>query len=253
MLSGWSELKQYDLSSLRFVMVGAAPVAPELSRRFTELTGIPVVQGYGMTEASPLTHINPVHDRELNVVDSAGLVAHDTIQKVVDVETGTTILPPGEVGEICVQGPQVMQGYWKAPEASAAALRDGWLYTGDIGYVDEHGYAFVQDRKKEMIKYKGFGIAPAEIEALLLEHPAIADCAVIGKAHPDAGEIPKAFVVRRAGHPELSAEDVMAFTKERLASYKTPGEVEFVEAIPKNPSGKILRRVLKEQEAQKPA
>ena len=251
MLSGWADLKQYDLSSLRFVMVGAAPLAPELSRRFTELTSVPVVQGYGMTEASPLTHINPVHDPELNVVDSAGLVAHDTIQKVVDVETGTTILPPGEVGEICVQGPQVMHGYWKAPEASAAALRDGWLYTGDIGYVDEHGYTFVQDRKKEMIKYKGFGIAPAEIEALLLEHPAIADCAVIGKAHPDAGEIPKAFVVRRADHPELSAEDVMAFTKGRLAGYKTPGEVEFVEAIPKNPSGKILRRVLKEQEAQK--
>jgi long-chain acyl-CoA synthetase len=252
MLSGWSELKQYDLSSLRFVMVGAAPVAPELSRRFTELTGLPVVQGYGMTEASPLTHINPIHDRTLNVVDSAGLVAHDTMQKVVDVETGTKILPPGEVGEICVHGPQVMQGYWKAPEATAAALRDGWLYTGDIGYVDEHGYAFVQDRKKEMIKYKGFGIAPAEIEALLLEHPGIADCAVIGKAHPEAGEIPKAFVVRRPGHPELSAEDVMAFTKGRLASYKTPGEVEFVEAIPKNPSGKILRRVLKEQEAEKP-
>jgi len=252
MLSGWSELKQYDLSSLRFVMVGAAPVAPELSRRFTELTGLPVVQGYGMTEASPLTHINPIHDRTLNVVDSAGLVAHDTMQKVVDVETGTKILPPGEVGEICVHGPQVMQGYWKAPEATASALRDGWLYTGDIGYVDEHGYAFVQDRKKEMIKYKGFGIAPAEIEALLLEHPGIADCAVIGKAHPEAGEIPKAFVVRRAGHPELSAEDVMAFTKGRLASYKTPGEVEFVEAIPKNPSGKILRRVLKEQEAEKP-
>jgi long-chain acyl-CoA synthetase len=251
MLSGWSELKQYDLSSLRFVMVGAAPLAPELSRRFTELTGVPVVQGYGMTEASPLTHINPVHDRALNVTDSAGLVAHDTIQKVVDVETGTKILAPGEVGEICVQGPQVMQGYWKSPEASAAALRDGWLYTGDIGHVDEHGYAFVRDRKKEMIKYKGFGVAPAEIEALLLEHPGIADCAVIGKAHPEAGEIPKAFVVRRAGHAALTAEDVMAFTRTRLASYKTPGEVEFVEAIPKNPSGKILRRVLKERESPK--
>jgi long-chain acyl-CoA synthetase len=251
MLSGWSELKQYDLSSLRFVMVGAAPLAPELSRRFTELTGISVVQGYGMTEASPLTHINPVHDRGLNVVDSAGLVAHDTIQKVVDVETGRTILPPGEVGEICVQGPQVMQGYWKAPEASAAALRDGWLHTGDIGYVDERGYTFVQDRKKEMIKYKGFGIAPAEVEALLLEHPGVADCAVIGKAHPEAGEIPKAFVVRRTGHSELTAEDVMAFARSRLAGYKTPGEVEFVEAIPKNPSGKILRRILKERESQK--
>jgi long-chain acyl-CoA synthetase len=251
MLAGWSELSKYDLSSLRFTMVGAAPVAPEIARRFRELTGVPVVQGYGLTEAAPLTHINPVHDETFNVVDSAGLLAHDTTQKIVDIETGTTILPPGEVGEICVYGPQVMQGYWKAPEATAAAVRDGWLYTGDIGYVDEHGYTFVQDRKKEMIKYKGFGIAPAEIEALLLEHPGIADCAVIGKAHAEAGEIPKAFVVRRSGQPELTAEDVVAFTTGRLAGYKTPQEVEFVEAIPKNPSGKILRRVLRDQESQK--
>src|SRR4030095_3181877 len=120
------------------------------------------------------------------VVDSAGLVAHDTLQKVVDVETGTRVLPPGEVGEICVHGPQVMQGYWKAPEASAAALRDGWLYTGDIGYVDEHGYTFVQDRKKEMIKYKGFGIAPAEIEAVLLDNPGVADARGIGKPADEA-------------------------------------------------------------------
>jgi long-chain acyl-CoA synthetase len=250
MLSNWPELSKYDLSSLRTTMVGAAPVAPELARRFKQLTGVPVLQGYGMTEASPLTHVNPVYDERLNVVDSAGLLAHDTVHKVVDIETGEKELGPGEVGEICIRGPQIMRGYWRAPEATAAALRDGWYYSGDIGYVDERGYLFIRDRKKEMIKFKGFGIAPAEIEALLIEHPAVADAAVIGKPHPEAGEIPKAFVVCKKGH-SLTANDVVAFVKGRLANYKVPGEVEFVDAIPKTPSGKILRRVLKEQELAK--
>jgi len=247
MLSNWPELAKYDLSSLRLTMVGAAPVAPELSRRFRQLTGVPVLQGYGMTEASPLTHLNPVHDERLNVLDSAGLVAHDTEHRVVDIETGERVLGPGEIGEICIRGPQIMRGYWKAPEATAAALREGWYYSGDIGCVDERGYLYIRDRKKEMIKFKGFGIAPAEIEALLVEHPAVADAAVIGKPHPEAGEIPKAFVVRKPGQV-LTAADVVAFVKGRLANYKIPGEVEFVDAIPKTPSGKILRRVLKERE-----
>jgi long-chain acyl-CoA synthetase len=250
MLSNWPELAKYDLSSLRTTMVGAAPVAPELARRFKQLTGVAVLQGYGMTEASPLTHVNPVYDESLNVVDSAGLLAHDTTHKVVDIETGERELPPGEIGEICIRGPQIMQGYWRAPEATAAALRDGWYYSGDIGYVDERGYLFIRDRKKEMIKFKGFGIAPAEIEALLVEHPAVADAAVIGKPDPEAGEIPKAFVVKKKGQ-NLTANEVVAFVKGRLANYKVPGEVEFVDAIPKTPSGKILRRVLKEQELAK--
>ena len=247
MLSNWPELAKYDLSSLRTTMVGAAPVAPELARRFKQLTGVPVLQGYGMTEASPLTHVNPIHDESLNVVDSAGLLAHDTTHRVVDIETGERELPAGEIGEICIRGPQIMQGYWRAPEATAAALRDGWYYSGDIGYVDERGYLFIRDRKKEMIKFKGFGIAPAEIEALLVEHPAVADAAVIGKPHPEAGEIPKAFVVKKKGQ-DLTAAEVVAFVKGRLANYKVPGEVELVDAIPKTASGKILRRVLKEQE-----
>jgi long-chain acyl-CoA synthetase len=248
MLSGWPELGRYNLGSVRATMVGAAPVAPELARRFQDLTGVPVIQGYGLTEAGPLTHLNPIHADTLNVVDSAGRLAHDTEQKVVDLETGERVLAPGEVGEICVRGPQVMRGYWKAPEATVAALRDGWLYTGDIGYVDANGFTFIQDRKKEMIKYKGFGIAPAELEAVLLEHPGVADAAVIGKPDPEAGEIPKAFLVRRPGHAGLAVEEVVAFMKERLAGYKTPREVEFVDAIPKTASGKILRRVLKDRE-----
>jgi long-chain acyl-CoA synthetase len=251
MLSAWPELKKHDLSSVRFTMVGAAPLAPEVGRRFQELTRVPVVQGYGLTEAAPLTHLNPVYSDELRVMASAGLPAHDTEQKVVDVETGEKVLGPGEVGEICIRGPQVMQGYWKAPEATATTIRDGWLYTGDIGYVDERGHTFIQDRKKEMIKYKGFGIAPAEIEALLFEHPGVADVAVIGKPDPEAGEVPKAFVVRKAGHETLAAEALIAFAKGRLAGYKTVHEIEFVPAIPKTPSGKILRRVLKEQELAK--
>jgi long-chain acyl-CoA synthetase len=241
MLTAWPELKDHDLRTVRFTMCGAAPLAPEVGRRFTELTGVPVVQGYGLTEASPLTHLNAVYDQSLNVPESVGLLAHDTEQKVVDVE----------VGEICVRGPQVMEGYWKAPEATAAALRDGWLYTGDIGYVDPRGYTFIQDRKKEMIKYKGFGIAPAEIEALLFEHPGVADAAVIGKPDHEAGEVPKAFVVRRPSHPRLTEAELIAFATGRLANYKAVRDVEFVDAIPKTASGKILRRVLKQQELEK--
>jgi long-chain acyl-CoA synthetase len=247
-LSGWPRLGEYDFSSVRFTLVGAAPVAPELARRFSDLTGPPVLQGYGMTEASPITHLNPVHDPALIALDSAGLPVHDTEQKVVDLETGERTLRPGEVGEICIRGPQIMRGYWRAPEATAAALRDGWYHSGDIGYVDARGYVYIQDRKKEMIKYKGLGIAPAEIEALLLEHPGIADAAVIGVPHPDAGEAPKAFVVRRPDHAGLDAESVIGFVRGRLASYKTPVVVEFLDAIPRTPSGKILRRVLKERE-----
>ena len=250
-LTNWPALDQCDLSSLKLVMIGAAPVPPEVSRRFTQRTGLPVVQGYGMTEASPLTHLNPVHDLERNVIDSAGLAAHDTEVKVVDVETGDRVLGPGETGELCVRGPQVMRGYWAAPEATAAAIRNGWYHTGDIGYVDAKGYAFIKDRKKEMIKFKGFGIAPAEIEALLVEHAGIADAAVIGKPDAEAGEVPKAFVVRKPGHAALDAGEIIAWARGRLAGYKTLHEVEFVDSIPKNPSGKILRRVLKERERER--
>jgi long-chain acyl-CoA synthetase len=197
-------------------------------------------------EAGPVTHLNPVHDDRLLTLDTGGLPVHDTEQKIVDLETGERELPVGEVGEICVRGPQLMLGYWNAPEATAAALRGGWLYTGDIGRIDERGYLTITDRKKEMIKYKGFGIAPAEIEALLFEHAGVLDVAVIGKPDPEAGEVPKAFVVRK--DPALTAETLLAWARGRLAGYKTLHEVEFVEAIPKTASGKILRRVLKEEE-----
>lgn len=250
MLSGWSEITKYDLSHIRYTMCGAAPLAPEVARKFNKITGVKVLQGYGLTEASPLTHLNPVYDDTINLLESAGLPVNDTEQKIVDIETGEKELPIGEIGELIIRGPQVMKGYWKAPEATAATVRGEWLFTGDIGYLDENGYLFIQDRKKEMIKYKGFGIAPAEIEALLFEHPAVADVAVIGKPDDEAGEIPKAFVVKKPDQ-DVTADDILAFATGRLAGYKTLREVEFVEAIPKNPSGKILRRILRDQERQK--
>ena len=235
-----------DWSRVKTFMVGAAPVAPEIARRVTELTGVKVVQGYGLTEAGPVTHLNPVHDERLLTLDTGGLPCNDTEQKIVDLETGERELPVGEVGEIIVRGPQIMLGYWNAPEATAAAIRNGWLYTGDIGRLDAHGYLTITDRKKEMIKYKGFGIAPAEIEALLFEHEGVADCAVIGKPDPEAGEVPKAFVVRK--DPTLTADALMTWARGRLAAYKALQEIQFVDAIPKTASGKILRRVLKEEE-----
>jgi long-chain acyl-CoA synthetase len=245
-LANRPDIGKVDWSSVKMFMVGAAPVAPELARRVTELTGVKVVQGYGLTEAGPVTHLNPVHDDTLLTLDTGGMPVNDTEQKVVDLESGERELAAGEVGEILVRGPQVMLGYWNAPEATAAALRDGWLYTGDIGRIDDQGYLTITDRKKEMIKYKGFGIAPAEIEALLFEHPGVADCAVIGKPDPEAGEVPKAFVVLK--DRTLTADALLGWARGRLAGYKTLHEIALVDAIPKTASGKILRRVLKEEE-----
>ncbi len=250
-LHDWPQVGQYDLSSVRFTQCGAAPVPPALAYRFQEKTGITVMTSYGLTEASPGTHSNPVYDRRLIKVETIGLPIHDTQQKIVDIETGQRELGVGEEGELIVSGPQVMQGYWKAPEATAEALRDGWLYTGDIGWRDEEGYVTITDRKKELIKYKGFSVAPAQLEALLLEHPAVADAAVIAKADEEAGEIPKAFIVLRAGYEHLSADELIAWANGKLAAYKNVREVEYIDAIPRNPSGKILRRILKEQERQK--
>lgn len=250
-LSDWPQLKEYNLSTVRYTQCGAAPVPPALAYRFQERTNITVMTSYGLTEAAPGTHSNPVYDRRLMKVETIGLPIHDTKQKIVDLETGQIELGVGEVGELIVQGPQVMQGYWKAPEATAAALRDGWLYTGDIGWRDEEGYVTITDRKKEMIKFKGFSVAPAQIEALLLEHSAVADVAVIAKPDEEAGEVPKAFVVLRVGYEQQSADELMAWVNDKLATFKHVRELEFINAIPRNPSGKILRRVLKDQEQQR--
>jgi len=231
---------------VRYVMSGAAPLPPELTRRAAALTGATFLQGYGLTEAAPLTHLSPVDDPGLVLPDSIGVAVPDLQDRIVDLETGERTLGPDEVGELVVRGPNVMQGYWNAPEETARALRDGWLYTGDVALRDANGFVRIVDRKKEMIKYKGFGIAPAELEAALFEHPAVADCAVVGVPDEEAGELPKAFVVLEPG-AGATAEDLLAFIAQRLAGYKRIRAVEFLDAIPKNPSGKILRRMLKER------
>jgi long-chain acyl-CoA synthetase len=244
-ISDWPNLQDYDLHSVRFNQCGAAPVPPPLARRFEERTGITVMTSYGLTEASPGTHSNPVYDPRLIKVETVGLPVHDTQQKIVDIETGQIELGPGEEGELLVKGPQVMSGYWKAPETTAETLRDGWLHTGDIGWRDELGYVTITDRKKEMIKYKGFSIAPAQIEAIFLEHPSVADVAVIARADAVAGEIPKALVVLRPGYEQQNVDELLAWVNSRLATYKNVRELEYIEAIPRNPSGKILRRILR--------
>jgi long-chain acyl-CoA synthetase len=237
-------LKQYDLSSLRYISIGATPIVPEIARKFEELTGVTVTQGYGLSETSPVTHANPLSQIKL---ESVGPPLPDTLQKIVDIETGTKELPTGEIGEIVVRGPQVMLGYWKRPKDTAEVLRNGWLYTGDIGKVDEDGYLYVIDRKKETIKYKGFTIAPAELEAVLLEHPAVGDCAVVGKPDPLAGEIPKAYVLLKGG-AKATAEELIKFVEKRVAGYKKIWEVEFVDMIPRSLAGKVLRREFIERE-----
>lgn len=250
-LDNYPDLSKFNLSRLRYIMVGAAPLAPEVGQRVQEKAGIRVLQGYGLTEASPITHLNPVDQGQVKL-DSVGLSVSNQTQRIVDLEGSDHDVEVGEIGELLVKGPHVMRGYWKAPEETSRVLRDGWLYTGDIAKVDHEGYVYIVDRKKEMIKYKGFSIAPAEVEAVLFKHPAVADCAVIAKPDLEAGEIPKALVILRPGE-EVSAETLMDFVGSRIAGYKKVREIEFVPSIPKTASGKVLRRVLIEAERNKGA
>ncbi len=229
---------------LRWVKSGAAPLAPELGRRFTSLTGILVCQGYGMTEASPVTHIGYL-EPELYRPESIGQPLVQTECRVLD-EAGNEVAV-GQPGELVMRGPQFMLGYWKEPQATAAVLRDGWYWSGDIVSRDAEDFFYVVDRRKEMIKYKGFAVAPAEVESVLLEHPAVRDCGVVGCKNAAAGEIPVAFVVLREGTvaSERTKEDLCGFVADRLTHYKQPRQVRFVDAIPKTASGKILRRELR--------
>jgi acyl-CoA synthetase (AMP-forming)/AMP-acid ligase II len=237
-------VERYDLSSLVLVNSGAAPLSAELQQAAADRIGCPVVQGYGMTESSPVTHVTPL-DRARHRLGSIGPPVPNTECRIVDLLSGAE-LGPGEEGEVCVRGPQVMRGYLDDPEATAATVdADGWLHTGDVGRADEDGYVVLVDRVKELIKYKGYQVAPAELEAVLLEHPAVAEAAVVGRPDEEAGEVPKAFVAL-AG--EATEEEIMAFVAARVAPYKKLRSVEVVDEVPKSPSGKILRRVLIERE-----
>jgi acyl-CoA synthetase (AMP-forming)/AMP-acid ligase II len=237
----------YRLPRLHTIFSGAAPLGEELTRACMDRLGCNIRQGYGMTETSPVTHSSPAPPMTIKF-GSVGVPAPNTECKVVDLETGEA-LGSGQRGEVCARGPQIMKGYLNRPDATAQTIdSEGWLHTGDIGYFDEDGHFFIVDRAKELIKYKGLQVPPAELEAVLLSHPCIADAAVIPYPDDEAGEVPKGIVVLRE---PVQAEEVLQFVAERVAPHKRIRHLEIVDRIPKSPSGKILRRVLVEMEKAK--
>jgi acyl-CoA synthetase (AMP-forming)/AMP-acid ligase II len=230
--------------SLRAIVTGAAPTSLDLAREAEDAFGVAVAQPYGLSEATAATNMNPFHRIKPATV---GPPLPDTEEKIVDPETGAE-LTIGSVGEVWARGPQVMRGYWRQPDATAECItQDGWLRTGDLGKLDDDGYLQIVDRLKDMIRYKGHQVAPFELESVLLEHPAVADVCVIPRADVEAGEVPKACVVLKPG-AAVTAEALMAFVAERVNPMSRVRAVEFIDVIPRNPSGKILRRELIERE-----
>ena len=248
-------LDTFDLSSVRLVFSGAAPLGEELVKQLTAKLGCPVVQGYGMTEASPVTHLSPTKNTVFKP-GSCGRIVPNTEVKLVDPVTGDEVGGPNKDGELLMRGPQIMKGYLNRPADTADSIdREGWYHTGDVGYVDEDGWFFIVDRTKELIKYKGMQVAPAELEALLLTHPNILDAAVVRRADEEAGEVPKAFIVLKPDEASKAtkAEAISAWVAERVAPHKRIRHIEYIDAIPKSASGKILRRVLVDMEKQRGA
>lgn len=244
------DLHKHNIKSIRICISGAAPLPVEVQRQFEKNTGGKLVEGYGLSEASPVTHCNPIYGK--NVVGSIGLPFPDTEVKIMDIETGEQELPLGEVGEMCVRGPQVMECYHNMPDETKHSLRDCWLYTGDIGKLDEEGYTYIVDRKKDIVIAGGYNIYPRDIEEVLFTHPKILEAAVAGIKDPYRGETLKAYVVLKEGE-QLTEEEVIEFCKANLAAYKVPKLVEFREELPKTMVGKVLRRALKEEEEKKSA
>ena len=244
---------QYDLSSLRFAASGAAPLAPEVQAQFETITGGKMVEAYGLTETSPTATMDPVDSPRAH---SIGVPVPDTDVKIVDADTGTQEMPVGEIGEIIIKGPQVMKGYWKMPSETANVLRTGpdgqpgWFYSGDIGYMDEDGYFHITDRKKDIIIAGGYNIYPTDVEAVLFEHPAVKEAAVVGVPDPRRGEAVKAFIVLKEGKT-ATEEEIITFSRERLAAYKAPRIIEFRDDLPKSIIGKVLRRTLREGEVKR--
>lgn len=246
-INNFPDVKQYDLSSVKACVSGGAPLPIEVARKFEALTGGRLVEGYGLSETSPVTHVNPLQGKRKE--GSIGVPIPNTDAKVVDPETRQPV-PLGEVGELAVKGPQVMKGYWKLPEETQKVLRDGWLFTGDMAKMDEDGYFYIVDRKKDMIIAGGYNIFPREIEEVLYEHPKVLEAAVVGVPDEYRGETVKAFVVPKPGETP-NEEELIRHCKERLAAFKVPKLVEFRNELPKSNIGKVLRRVLVEEETSK--
>jgi len=243
------DLQKYDLSSIKACLSGSAPLPVEIQEKFEEITGGKLVEGYGLTETSPVTHANFIWGNRIS--GSIGVPWPDT--ECVIIRSGDNeVLPPGEIGEIAVKGPQVMKGYWNRPEETAATFMDGWFLTGDLGYMDESGYFYVVDRKKDMIIAGGFNIYPREVEEVLYEHEAIQECVVAGIPDPYRGETVKAYIVLKEGK-EVTEKELNEFCRQNLAAYKVPRFYEFRTELPKTAVGKILRRTLVEEEKEKMA
>uniref|UniRef100_A0A7C3WQ76 Long-chain fatty acid--CoA ligase n=1 Tax=Desulfobacca acetoxidans TaxID=60893 RepID=A0A7C3WQ76_9BACT len=246
------ELPRIDLSSLWACVSGSAPLPMEVREKFESLSGCRILEGYGLTEASPVTHFNPLEGKR--PPGSIGLPFPSTRAKVVDEETGKRELPPGEVGELIIQGPQVMQGYWRRPAETALVLRDGWLFTGDLAKMDDEGFFYIIDRKKDMIISAGFKIFPREVEEVLYQHPQVKEAVVYGVTDDYRGEVVKAVIVPREG-VNLTEDEIREYCRPRLAAYKLPKFIEFRRELPKSLVGKVLRRALREegQEMVRPA
>ncbi len=242
------DFERYDVSSITYCVSGSAPMPVELMDRFETAANAKILEGYGLSEASPVTHLNPLSGKRKP--GSIGLPFPDTDARIVDLETGTHDMPIGEPGELIVKGPQIMQGYLNQPEETRDSLRDGWLYTGDIAVMDDEGYFFIVDRKKDIILAGGFNVYPREVEEALYEHPDIAEAVVFGAPHPTRGEIVKAVIVPREGVTPSKA-DILSFLRPRLANYKLPKSVEIRDHLPKSMVGKVLRRVLREEEQER--
>jgi long-chain acyl-CoA synthetase len=242
------DIDGFDLSSINYCISGSAPMPVEIIEKFKKMTGAEIIEGYGLTEASPITHLNPLRGKRK--YGSIGMPFPDTDSAVVDMELGTVRLPPGKIGELIVKGPQVMKGYWNRPDETAGALRNNWLYTGDIAYMDEEGYFYIVDRKKDLIITAGYNVYPREIDEVLHEHPKIKEAVSVGIPSDTRGEVIKAYVVPKDG-VELSKAEVISFCRERLAGFKVPKKVEFRKDLPKTIVGKVLRRALREEEMRK--
>jgi long-chain acyl-CoA synthetase len=244
-----ADLMEYGFGRIRTYTSGGSALPVNLKRAFEEKTARPLFEGYGLSEASPVTHFNPPF-AGVGREGSIGIPVPSTDARIADVATGEDEMPAGESGELVVQGPQVMKGYWNMPEETASTIRDGWLYTGDIARMDEEGYFYIVDRKKDMIVASGYNVYPREIEEVLFEHPDVAEAVAVGVPDEYRGESVKAFVVKRSGS-DLTEEELVSFCKDRLAAYKAPRTVEFRDALPKSTVGKLLRRVLADEERER--
>jgi long-chain acyl-CoA synthetase len=240
------DIQKRNMRSIRLCISGGSALPLEVQRKFEALTGGRLVEGYGLTETSPVTHVNPLDDPQKNRPGSIGIPLSDTEAKIVDLETGERDLRAGQVGELVISGPQVMTGYWEKPDENKMALRGGWFHTGDIAIMDPDGYFRIVDRKKDMIDVSGYKVWPREVEERIFEHPAVLEAGVVGIPDARSGEAVKAYVVVKQGHEgKVTADEISNFCRQKLASYKAPKVVEFRAALPKTVVGKVLRRELK--------